>query len=89
MQPPQPPNLRARLPARDLFNCPFTINQRTNGGGGEIKGAEFAVTQPICGGFGVQANYTYSDAKADNGDPIPGNSKNSYNLIGVLRESAA
>ena len=33
-------------------------------------------------GFGVQANYTYSDAKASSGDPIPGNSKHTFNLIG-------
>jgi iron complex outermembrane receptor protein len=64
----------------ELFNCPFTINVRTNGGGGSIKGAEFAVTAPIYGGFGAQANYTYSDAKADNGDPLPQSSKNQVNL---------
>ena len=46
-----------------LFNCPFTINLRSNGGGGTIKGVELAVTKPICGGFGVQANYTYADAR--------------------------
>ena len=62
------------------WQCPFLINQRTNGGGGRIYGAEFAITWPIAGGFGVQANYTYSNAEADNGDPIPGNSENSYNL---------
>jgi len=63
------------------FDCPFTLNERINGGGGEIQGAEFGVTQPIWGGFGVQANYTYTDAKADNGDPIPGNSKDAFNVI--------
>ncbi|HEY8266231.1 MAG TPA: TonB-dependent receptor [Steroidobacteraceae bacterium] len=62
------------------WQCPFLINQRTNGGGGRIYGAEFAITWPIAGGFGVQANYTYSNAEANNGDPIPGNSENSYNL---------
>jgi len=30
--------------------------------GGKIKGVELALTQPIWRGFGVQANYTYSDA---------------------------
>jgi len=43
----------------NLFNCPFTINLRSNGGGGKIKGVELALTQPIWRGFGVQANYTY------------------------------
>jgi len=38
----------------------------------------------FAGGFGVQANYTYSNAEADNGDPIPGNSENSYNLAGYF-----
>lgn len=64
----------------DLFNCPFTINQRSNGGGGKIQGLELSVTQPIWGGFGINGNYTYSDAEADSGDPIPGNSEDTFNL---------
>ena len=65
------------------FNCQFNINQRSNGGGGKIKGLELSVLQPIGGGFGVQANYTHSDADADDaGKFIPGNSKNSGNLVG-------
>src|SRR4030095_11481664 len=65
----------------NLWSCPFTLNERINGGGGEMQGGGVGVTQPIWGGFGVQANYTYTDAKADNGDPIPGNSKDSFNVI--------
>ena len=64
----------------DLFNCPFTINQRANGGGGKIQGLELSLTQPIWGGFGVNTNYTYSDAEADSGDPIPGNSEDTFNI---------
>lgn len=64
----------------NLFNCQFVINRRANGGGGRIQGLELSGTAPIWGGFGLQANYTYADAEADSGDPIPGNSKNSYNL---------
>ena len=75
------PSLACTDVGDDLFNCPFTLNERINGGGGEIQGVEFSVTQPIWGGFGVQANYTYTDAKADNGDPIPGNSQDAYNVI--------
>jgi iron complex outermembrane recepter protein len=67
-------------PAPNTFMCPFTINRRSNGGGGELKGAELSFTQPIGGGFGVNGNYTYSDAKTDSGDPLPGNSKNTYNV---------
>jgi iron complex outermembrane receptor protein len=70
-----------------LFTCPFTINLRSNGGGGSIKGAEFSVTKPIYGGFGVQANYTYSDAKADSGDPLPQSSKNQVNLTGFFENA--
>ena len=65
------------------YSCQFTINQRVNGGGGKVKGAELAMLQRFGNGFGFQGNYTYSDATAD--DPqleIPGNSKNSYNLVG-------
>lgn len=67
-------------PAPNTFLCPFTINRRSNGGGGSLKGAELSFTQPIAGGFGVTGNYTYSDAKTDSGDPLPGNSENTYNV---------
>ncbi|MEP7242904.1 MAG: TonB-dependent receptor [Gammaproteobacteria bacterium] len=67
-----------------LFDCPFTINLRSNGGGGSIKGAELAVTKPIYAGFGVQANYTYSDATADDGTQLPQSSKNQANLTGYF-----
>ncbi len=66
----------------NLFNCAFDINQRTNGGGGHIEGAEFEVQAPIWNGFGVQAAYTYSHAKTQSGDPLPGNSENTFSLTG-------
>ncbi|MBJ7500435.1 MAG: TonB-dependent receptor [Sphingopyxis sp.] len=66
----------------NLFDCPYQINRRSNGGGGRNQGFEFQVSRPIWGGFGAVVNYTYSDAKANNGDPIPGNSKHSLNLTG-------
>jgi iron complex outermembrane recepter protein len=65
------------------YSCLFTINQRVNGGGGTVMGVELSALQPLGAGFGIQANYTYSDAEAD--DPaleIPGNSEHSGNLIG-------
>lgn len=68
----------------NLFNCPYQINRRSNGDGGRNQGFEFQVSRPIWGGFGAVANYTYSDAKASNGDPIPGNSKHSLNLTGYF-----
>jgi len=82
------PNLSLCTPAPtaefpNRWSCLFTINQRANGGGGNIKGLELAALQPLGHGFGVQVNYTYSDADAD--DPqleIPGNSKHSGNVVG-------
>jgi iron complex outermembrane receptor protein len=84
------PNLSLCTPAfttafPNRYSCQFTINQRVNGGGGKVKGLELGLLQKLAGGFGIQANYTYSDAKAD--DPeleIPGNSKHSGNLIGFF-----
>jgi iron complex outermembrane receptor protein len=77
-----PPSLQCEEVGTDLWSCPFTTNVRSNGGGGKVQGFEFAINQPIAGGFGINANYTYSDAEADNGDPIPGNSENTYNVVG-------
>jgi iron complex outermembrane recepter protein len=84
------PNLSLCTPAfttefPNRYSCQFTINQRVNGGGGKVKGAELSLLQRFGHGFGFQGNYTYSDATAD--DPqleIPGNSKNSYNLVGFF-----
>lgn len=66
----------------NLFDCPYQINRRSNGAGGRNQGFEFQASRPIWGGFGAVVNYTYSDAKASNGDEIPGNSKHSLNLTG-------
>ncbi len=74
------PSLQCTTLGPNLFDCPFAINQRTNGGGGSIKGVELSITQPIYGGFGVQTNYTWAEAEADNGDPLPQSSKNQVNL---------
>jgi iron complex outermembrane receptor protein len=75
------PAFTSEFPNR--YSCLFTINQRVNGGGGKVKGLELSLLQPIGGGFGLQANYTYSDADADDRNlEIPGNSKHSGNLVG-------
>jgi iron complex outermembrane receptor protein len=63
-----------------LYSCVYQIDRPVNGPGGNIQGVELSYQQPIAGGFGVIANYTYSDASSDNGDPVPGNSKNTGNL---------
>jgi iron complex outermembrane receptor protein len=66
----------------NLFSCLFDINRRANGGGGHIEGAEFEVQAPIWNGFGVQAAYTYSHATTQSGDPLPGNSQNTFSMTG-------
>jgi len=63
-----------------LYGCIYQIDRPVNGPGGDIQGVEFSWQQPIVGGFGMIANYTYSDASSDNGDPVPGNSENTANL---------
>ncbi|MDI9238003.1 TonB-dependent receptor [Lysobacter sp. LF1] len=47
---------------------------------GKVRGAEVSYEQPFGDYFGVQANYTYTDAEADGGDPLVGASKNTWNL---------
>jgi iron complex outermembrane receptor protein len=76
----QAPNGACTTVSPNLFNCPFIIDQKTNSNGGTLKGLELGITQPVWGGFGVQATYSYSDASLRNGQPFPGNSKNSYNF---------
>ena len=63
-----------------LYSCIYQIDRPVNGPGGQIQGVELAYQQPIWGGFGAIVNYTYSDADSDNGDPVPGNSKNTGNI---------
>ena len=58
----------------------FLISGPVNGSGGTNKGFEINWQQPIAYGFGFIANYTYADAKTKDGQPIDGNSKNTYNL---------
>ena len=70
----------------NLYNCTFEVSRASNGGGGRNQGVELQVSRPIWGGFGTILNYTYSDAKADNGQPIPGNSKHSLNVTGYYEK---
>jgi iron complex outermembrane recepter protein len=71
---------RCTLVSGNTYNCLFDINRRSNGPGGTNKGFELQLTRPIWGGFGFTGNYTFSDAKSENGDPIPGNSKHAFTL---------
>ena len=84
------PNLARCTPAagfsatNPLYNCLFDINRRSNGAGGRNFGVELQASRKLFGPFGAILNYTYSDAKSDAGDPIPGNSKHSLNLTGYF-----
>ncbi|MBP2160854.1 MULTISPECIES: TonB-dependent receptor [Asticcacaulis] len=62
----------------------FTMSGPANGGKATAKGFEFSVQQPLAYGFGFIFNYTYVDAKYENGDPLDGNSKNTFNLTGYF-----
>ena len=71
----------------DLYDCQFSINRRANGGSAEVKGVELIAQMPVYGNFGINANYSYSDAKTDNGDPVPGNSKHAVQVGGYYEDS--
>jgi TonB-dependent receptor len=63
-----------------------------NVGTARVKGFEVGVQRffdflpaPF-NGFGVIANYTYSDAKGGGGEPLVGVSRNSYNLVALYEQ---
>ena len=76
------------------IQLPFTIFQPDNGAGAELKGVELGMQMPFSflpgfwNGFGAIVNFTYLDAgkaQVTQGGPplpLPGVSKNSYNLVG-------
>ncbi|WP_111267811.1 TonB-dependent receptor [Marilutibacter maris] len=47
---------------------------------GTLKGYEITYQQPIGEWFGVSANYTFADGETDDGKPLNGASRNTYNL---------
>lgn len=54
---------------------------------GHVKGVEFNYIQPIGENFGVAANYTYADGSTDNGGPLQGNSRNTFNVSGYFENA--
>ncbi|GAB3101329.1 TonB-dependent receptor [Lysobacter terrae] len=56
------------------------------GTGAEVNGFELAWQGPIGQYFGAFANYTYTEADVDDGTPMLGTSKNTYN-VGVWFEN--
>lgn len=68
----------------NLWNCEFQVTRPVNGSGGTNKGVEVSWQQPIWGGLGFLANYTFSDAKKSDGRAVEGNSKHTVNLVGYF-----
>lgn len=68
----------------------WTVQEKINGKSAQIDGFELQYQQDFGNGWGVTANYTYTDAKADEGTFTDGNtvmsdsSKDSYNLSGYF-----
>ncbi|RDS84399.1 TonB-dependent receptor [Dyella psychrodurans] len=59
--------------------CQYQVSAPINGGRAKVKGAAISYQQAFGdSGFGLRANYTYSDSSTAAGGPLPYNSKNSY-----------
>jgi iron complex outermembrane receptor protein len=71
----------------------WTVNTVVNAGGGKIDGLEFQINHGFDNGFGVNANYTYTDATApsasyaDELNLFTGSSRNTANLVGYWEDS--
>src|SRR5690606_3106642 len=51
----------------------YQISRPVNAGSAQVRGVSLAYQQNFAYGFGLLANYTYVDAEAENGDPLPFN----------------
>jgi iron complex outermembrane receptor protein len=61
--------------------CQYNVSAPVNGGRATVKGAAISYQQAFGdSGFGLRANYTYSDSNTVAGGPLPYNSKNSYTI---------
>lgn len=61
-------------------NDTYLVDRPRNAGDAKIKGYSIAWQQNFGAGFGVVANYTYSDGEATDSRPLPFNSKNQFNI---------
>ena len=64
----------------------YTVTSRI-GKSAQLKGFEVAAEAPIGRGFGVQANATYVDAEDEDGLPMLGTSRWTYNLRGYYEDA--
>lgn len=65
---------------REQRESDFTISRPRNAGSASVQGLSLAYQQDLVHGFGILANYTYSDATSDNGMPVPWTSEHQYSL---------
>ncbi|RAO76542.1 TonB-dependent receptor [Dyella jiangningensis] len=66
----------------DVFST-YQVSVPTNVNG-HVKGVELNYIQPIGDYFGVQTNYTYASGSAEDGKPLQGTSKNTFNVSGYF-----
>ena len=78
------PGQYAQLAAGNCDNqgfCDYSISRPVDGGKAKVKGAAISYQQAFGEtGFGVRANYTYSDGTTRGGGALPYNSKNSVSF---------
>lgn len=60
--------------------CNYSVTQPEDGGHATVNGFAVAYQQQLPMGFGVRANYTYSNATTSSGQPMPYNSLQSYSV---------
>jgi iron complex outermembrane receptor protein len=76
------------LPRQDESDFGWTVQEKTSGGAADIVGFELQYQQDFANGFGLIANYTYTDTETStetftDGNPILSDSSdNAYNLSG-------
>ncbi len=69
-------------------NTVYQVSRPNNAGTAEIRGLALAYQQDLGRGFGLLANYTYSDGETDTGNPLPYNSKNQLNVSPFFENDA-
>ena len=67
----------------------YQVSTPINGSNAKVKGISLTYQGDIWNGFGIYANYTYSDADTGNANfSLPYNSKNSFNLTPYYEQGA-
>lgn len=60
--------------------CNYSITEPVDGGHATVNGFAMSYQQQLPFGFGLRANYTYSNASTSTGQPMPYNALQSYNV---------